>query len=1374
MKLSLPISHLQLPIAERQLAAEPSPPPRSAHHVSRNTQHATRNTPHSGVALVITLVLLSIITFMAVTFLVVSRSQHGSVVIETDMANARLTADSARERAIADLLAPIQAGTNEFNYGLRVSANYINQDGFTPTVNSPLNVNYAHKVGGGPIPSALEWERNIANLLYDPRPPVFITNRLFANSNEFRFYFDLNRNGGYDPSGLQPEINPLGGYYDLTGKPIDQPKPFNTLSNFFVGDPEWIGVLRHPEFAHSADNPFVARYAYYVVPAGQTLDINCIHNQALRPAKTRLDPQGGDFMRNQGVGSFEINLGAFLYDLNTNLYAWGGLYSYDPIGGFPARGNAFADAGALLAYRYAMNPLNSTFTLASVSQLFSNGVSVFGNDFVDGYSGGPAMVGTRWPQPNLPDGDSSRVTTPWAGADNPNHFYSTQDLFDKSKTALGLPPNQYSFTDRLLAVGTNNSTYDRYTLYRLLSQLGTDSPPEPGGKMNLNYRNVDDSGYVVPNMATNFRAWEPARFFTNAAIRLLADAGYTVGAPYSTSNLLVLGSNNVNGIYIPITNLHIPIWPTNYYTPSVHRLLQLAANMYDSTTNQTFKQPTATNGFPTVFRPLIRQITQSPANQYVIVAYREVLDATLAQPNAPVPAELPSTSIPFLGKPFGADRIEPMVYGVPLVIGAKKGFPNFNKLAMQTLVQVTRKLQFHRPGTSTTDPVNEIDQMFVVGISNVLGVEAWNSYATAYPRNIELVVWPDISVLVTNLETHKWLNAPPVLSRWLLPSAMTTNIAANLWPGYDPAHPQPSNFQVPLLMNLWFLSNMTYQAASDQFVPLTGAFERNIGTTNFHVPHWKLKLKPRLRFALVDTSVNRIVDYVNLASDTDLDITDALTTGGGCGTPYTPDGGNGSMWCTNRLNGGTDPSIPTFGIQNQLEASQGHIAVDWNSSTHEFPSGMDKDAAIAFFKGQFQPGYLRSSNTFSTPYQPFRNVFLITSWQANDPLVHYTAGDLNDPLQPSVAVDTIQDPPIANLGAVNHRYEPWGGNPSGRSSSPVKLVMAVKDPLMDRSDNWDFPTNKFPNVGWLGRIHRGTPWQTVYLKPGGIGLQAWTNWTGNSLWITNSGQLSTNILPLYVSRAYYPGTRIEIGTGPDANITMPTNDWHLLDLFTTALNDNATRGQLSVNQTNLAAWSAVLSGVNVLTNNLNASGTPVLDASGNPVPAWLPIQPAGPYNASDPTTWPPIARLVNAINIARYKNNPRHVFSRLGDILAVPELTVASPFLNTNNLPSLRNSGLNDAAYERLPQQIAGLLKADSVPRFVIYAFGQTLKPESTRAIVKSGPFAGLCTNYQIVAEAATRTVIRFDGVQPNRGANPPAITNLHPIIESFNVLPPD
>jgi hypothetical protein len=285
------------------------------------------------------------------------------------------------------------------------------------------------------------------------------------------------------------------------------------------------------------------------------------------------------------------------------------------------------------------------------------------------------------------------------------------------------------------------------------------------------------------------------------------------------------------------------------------------------------------------------------------------------------------------------------------------------------------------------------------------------------------------------------------------------------------------------------------------------------------------------------------------------------------------------------------------------------------------------------------------------------------------------------------------------------------------------------------------------------------------LKPFATDLGSWRIWTANPQGVTNFGQLQTNTLALNVPGGF-------LGVGSDAYYTQPTNDWRVLDLFTTALNDNATRGQLSINQTNLAAWSAALSGVIALTN--------AVDGSGNVVLSPQVIQPAGVYNPFDPTTWPPLVQLVKRINDYRSTNNTRHVFSHLSDLMAVPELTVASPFLNTGISPSLGGVGLNpdyvlnDAAYERIPQQIAGLLKVDSVPRFVIYAFGQTLKPESTRAIVKNGPFIGLCTNYQIVAEAATRTVVRFEGIQPYLGGSPPAITNLHPVIESFTVLPPD
>ena len=149
-----------------------------------------------------------------------------------------------------------------------------------------------------------------------------------------------------------------------------------------------------------------------------------------------------------------------------------------------------------------------------------------------------------------------------------------------------------------------------------------------------------------------------------------------------------------------------------------------------------------------------------------------------------------------------------------------------------------------------------------------------------------------------------------------------------------------------------------------------------------------------------------------------------------------------------------------------------------------------------------------------------------------------------------------------------------------------------------------------------------------------------------------------------------------------------------------------------------------------------------------------------------------MAQIVNGINYTRaamVTNSANQVvplfrnqsFQSLGDILAVPQLTVASPFVNTNVSPTDPGYVLNDEVYERIPQQILGLLKCDHTPRFVIYAFGQALKPA---AKVPGGSFAGLCTNYQIMAEAAARAVVRVDG----------APTNSHVVVESYTVLPPD
>src|ERR1035441_6164590 len=151
------------------------------------------------------------------------------------------------------------------------------------------------------------------------------------------------------------------------------------------------------------------------------------------------------------------------------------------------------------------------------------------------------------------------------------------------------------------------------------------------------------------------------------------------------------------------------------------------------------------------------------------------------------------------------------------------------------------------------------------------------------------------------------------------------------------------------------LTNATYSRLLDRFVsPYTGVFERTVGTTNLHVPQLQLRLMTRLRFAVVDPRVGRIVDYVNLATDISTNLNDVLTAGGACGDPYTVDGSNGSMWCTNRMGGAAGDSIPTYGINNQIEVSVGHVTADWTSATLDDSSGRNKTLAIEFFKGQFR------------------------------------------------------------------------------------------------------------------------------------------------------------------------------------------------------------------------------------------------------------------------------------------------------------------------------------------------------------------------------------------------------------------------------------
>src|SRR5262249_32313284 len=155
--------------------------------------------------------------------------------------------------------------------------------------------------------------------------------------------------------------------------------------------------LERPDRPHSATNRFLYRYAYVVLPVGNTIDMNYIHNQA----KNR-GPRVEGYFRNQNVGTWEMSLASFLVDLNTNLWPGpqqrptllGTPYFYDTTLARASTGTAFDDATSIYSYRYAFNYRRTMLNVLGV--LGAAGANAFSGDFVDDYTGGPLMTGTTW------------------------------------------------------------------------------------------------------------------------------------------------------------------------------------------------------------------------------------------------------------------------------------------------------------------------------------------------------------------------------------------------------------------------------------------------------------------------------------------------------------------------------------------------------------------------------------------------------------------------------------------------------------------------------------------------------------------------------------------------------------------------------------------------------------------------------------------------------------------------------------------------------------------------------------------------------------------------------------------------------------------
>ncbi len=722
-----------------------------------------------------------------------------------------------------------------------------------------------------------------------------------------------------------------------------------------------------------------------------------------------------------------------------------------------------------------------------------------------------------------------------------------------------------------------------------------------------------------------------------------------------------------------VTNIPVYSNGVSVYTPSVQRLLQLSANIYEAST---------TNFYPTVFRPVFQN--DSFGNVFII-GYTNL--SSVSGPNTV------SGSGDFqLAPPHDIDDLLTFpantsitdanglvnVYGVPWIIGAKKGLPNFNEFSMQDVVKIARKLQVTR--LNTNSPPNATNQLYVISVTNSMGVEFWNSYTNSYSNQVQVVINDNLTMQMALTNGTVLLADSVPLSR-SVPFNPQTSL--NVWPS--------NAFLVPFATNYPFLVASAYSFPFVQFYNVAGNPNPTFQSTTPAfppLPQILLEVTNHLQVYLLDN--NHVIDYVHFSGpgssrNITLEFQNTNTTIGSAGTAayYT-----NLVWSTAPGNGGL-----ALGIATQIGISDGNIPLNtifWNDKPET-----TLNAEIDGFFHFLNPLYtlpVGVADIFSTnlavqaPFTPSIVNYEYDTYQANDPLVHYLKSDLTyfgyDPNPNSnaqtgvhpVPLNASNFPLLPDLGEINARYQPWGRSvPSGQVGVSLAFYdenaynLVFKDPLVTHSDNWDFPSGTGLPLTTLGRIHRGTPWQTIYLKTsdilveanqfGNIGTNTWVIWTGN---------FNIN----------------------DAALTAPINDRRLIGMLVPLMNTNAPEQLLSINDSSLNDWSSVFGGMVTLSNS-------------TPFPQFQPLT----YNLltinpADPTA----GQLATAINAMRmqFQNADGSIgtFENIGDILSIPQLTEQSPFLNTNNTTlggQQLEYGISDEAYEAIPAQLLSLLRPDSI-----------------------------------------------------------------------------
>ena len=299
-----------------------------------------------------------------------------------------------------------------------------------------------------------------------------------------------------------------------------------------------------------------------------------------------------------------------------------------------------------------------------------------------------------------------------------------------------------------------------------------------------------------------------------------------------------------------VTNIPVYVNGQFVYSPAVNRVLQLAANVYDASTNSFY---------PDVFRPTFLVTSENGSTNVYIDGY--LLASTVTGPSDEQLA-LPVDVTTLLSQPAGVTYTN-NVYGVPWIIGAKKYLPGFNQFSLINEFNVQRLLQIGRKSlvNGGWGPIYT-NHLYLLSISNILSASFWNPYSNNYPTNypgglnLAAYVSDTVEMVMTNSD-HPGLQAIQFFN---------TNFVfePTVWPGSEwfPSEndgiPAASSFLVNSWTNSFFPGGTEiYKTGARQFAqipdPSGDPFESN-NTSCDPLPQFGLITTNWLRALILDES----------------------------------------------------------------------------------------------------------------------------------------------------------------------------------------------------------------------------------------------------------------------------------------------------------------------------------------------------------------------------------------------------------------------------------------------------------------------------------------------------------------------------------------